>query len=205
MKQPLTPERLAEIHAREQAATKGPWGTSYDGKGTHTIQSGCRISLTAGFTSDGDIATLHGEHGDGQTYANATFLAYARRDVPELLAELDRVRAERDAWSDWTDTLAYKVAPVEVLGTHEGGQLPWSDALDMLTPAAEVDKLRAELDRVHAERDRYRNAWRNARTRAADGHIDADRAEQSRERWRAATLKAEAERDELKKRANETA
>ena len=103
MNQPLTPERLAEIREREQAATKGPWGTYYDGKGAYTIQFGCRVSLDAGFTSDGDIATLHGEHGDGQTYANADFVARAREDVRDLLAELDRLRAERDDLKNWHD------------------------------------------------------------------------------------------------------
>nr|WSX25508.1 hypothetical protein OG690_38135 [Streptomyces tubercidicus] len=105
MNQPLTPERLTEIREREQEATKGPWGTYYDGKGTYTVQSGCRVSLATGFTSDGDIATLNGEHGDGQTYANADFIARAREDVHDLLAELDRVRAERDAFADRVDTL----------------------------------------------------------------------------------------------------
>lgn len=103
MTQPITPERLAEIREREQAATAGPWGTCYDGKGTYAIQSGCRLSLATGFTSDGDIATLHGEHGDGQTYANADFMARAREDVRDLLAELDRVRAERDDLKNWHD------------------------------------------------------------------------------------------------------
>ncbi|WP_331756710.1 hypothetical protein [Streptomyces decoyicus] len=102
MNQPLTPDRLAEIREREQDATKGPWGTHYDGQGTYTVQSGCRLSLATGFTSDGDIATLHG---NGQTFLDATFIARARRDVPALLAELDRVRAERDAFADRVDTL----------------------------------------------------------------------------------------------------
>ncbi|MFH9761359.1 hypothetical protein ACH4MJ_04395 [Streptomyces anulatus] len=68
------------------------------------------------------------------------------------------LRAERDACHDWADTLAYKVAPVEVLGRHgEEGRYPWGDALDLITPAAEVDALEARhaavlaLHRKHSD------------------------------------------------------
>ncbi|MFI7096787.1 hypothetical protein [Streptomyces lydicus] len=157
MNQPLTPEHLAEIREREQAATKGPWGTYYDGKGTYTIQSGCRVSLDAGFTSDGDIATLHGEHGDGQTYVNADFMARAREDVRDLLAELDRVRAERDAFADRVDTLT---------------AVAKSNKRHVQDMYAEVQKANRERDEVH--------------------RVYADE--------RALRIKAEAERDGLKKR-----
>lgn len=70
------------------------------------------------------------------------------------------LRAERDAFADWADTLAYKVAPVEVLGRHgEEGKYPWGDALELLTPAAEVDALEARhaavlaLHRKHTDSD----------------------------------------------------
>lgn len=62
-----------------------------------------------------------------------------------------KLRVERDAWHDWADTLAYKVAPVEVLGRHgEDGKFPWSDALDLITPAAEVAALRARVAELEA-------------------------------------------------------
>jgi hypothetical protein len=62
-----------------------------------------------------------------------------------------KAETERDAWHDWADTLAYKVAPVEVIGRHdEEGRFPWSDALDLLTPAAEVDQLRQRAERAEA-------------------------------------------------------
>lgn len=77
--------RLAEIRAREQAATAGHWGTHYDGKGTYTIEAQPRLIPGQGNVSEGVVATLSGEHGDGQTYANARFAAHAREDVPFLL------------------------------------------------------------------------------------------------------------------------
>lgn len=74
--------------------------------------------------------------------------------LDQLYTRLDDAEAKRDAWHDWADTLAYKVAPVEVLGRHgEEGRQPWSDALDMLTPAAEVDQLRERAEKAEREAD----------------------------------------------------
>lgn len=85
-------KRLEEIRAREAAATPGHWGTYYDGKGTYTVQAQPRLVPGVGNVNGGDIATLMGEHGDGQTYHNARFAAHAREDVPyllDLVAELE--------------------------------------------------------------------------------------------------------------------
>ncbi|MFI2314128.1 hypothetical protein AMK17_25185 [Streptomyces sp. CB00072] len=67
------------------------------------------------------------------------------------------LRAERDAFADWADTLAYAVAPVEVLGRHgEEGKYPWGDALELITPVAEVAALRARVAELEGQRDRRR-------------------------------------------------
>ncbi len=90
-------KRLDEIRAREQAATPGRWGTEYDGEGTYYVHARLRTTSQEGMTSDGVVATLHGEHGDGITYANARFTAHARDDVKYLLdhvAELERQAKE---------------------------------------------------------------------------------------------------------------
>lgn len=84
--------RLAEIRARDVAATKGPWGSHRDLDGVYTIQARPR-SDAYGMTSDGDIATLASGRTDAEGYANASFIAHARKDVPFLL---DRV-AELEA------------------------------------------------------------------------------------------------------------
>lgn len=84
-------KRLEEIRAREAAATPGHWGTYYDGQGTYTIEAQPRLIPGHGNVSEGKVATLEGEHGDGVTYANARFTAHAREDVPfllDLVAEL---------------------------------------------------------------------------------------------------------------------
>lgn len=83
--------RLDEIRAREQAATEGHWGTYYDGKGTYTVEAQPRLIPGQGNVNAGTVATLVGEHGDDQTYANARFVARARQDVQfllDLVAEL---------------------------------------------------------------------------------------------------------------------
>lgn len=83
-----------------------------------------------------------------------------------LLAEVDRLNAlvkglrseaereeqttgnlidERDNFHALLDRFAAAVAPIEVIGEHSSGNDPWLNALDMVTPAAEVDRLRAQV------------------------------------------------------------
>lgn len=92
MNRPLTPERLAEIREREQAATPGPWTAHEEWPGS---------VFHGGDTNLLPIARTTGRMAE----ANERFIAHAREDVPALLAELDRVRAERDAFADRVDTL----------------------------------------------------------------------------------------------------
>jgi hypothetical protein len=82
----------------------------------------------------------------------------------ELKAEIDRLRAEagrqerlhgdtiddRDRASDMADKLAYAVAPEEVIGEHTADNSPWANALDLITPKADVDKLRQQITAVTA-------------------------------------------------------
>jgi hypothetical protein len=88
----LTADELATIRARCDAATPGPW---LAGRNVETN----RWSVDAfGRFEDG---TLYGmviarpsvDNGE----ANATFITNARTDVPRLLDEIERLRAERDA------------------------------------------------------------------------------------------------------------
>ncbi|MCM1964900.1 hypothetical protein [Streptomyces sp. G1] len=73
--------------------------------------------------------------------AGENFLTEVSRLREELVAE----RADKQAAEDWANTLAYAVAPEEELGRHDEGRFPWVDALEMLTPAAEVKELRLQL------------------------------------------------------------
>ncbi len=89
----LTDQQLDQIAARAQAATPGLWGSYRDLDGVYTIQARPRISRH-GQETDGDIATLAAGRSESESYANARFIAHAREDVPALLAEVRRLRAE---------------------------------------------------------------------------------------------------------------
>lgn len=52
---------------------------------------------------------------------------------------------ERDRAADAADRLAYAVAPETVIGEHTADNSPWANAAELITSAAEVEKLRAEL------------------------------------------------------------
>jgi hypothetical protein len=72
----MTPEQLAAIKARADAATPGPWE-----------------SATTGVWSDieGDLWVADTSHD-----YDAAFIAHAREDVPALLAEVDKWRARAE-------------------------------------------------------------------------------------------------------------
>jgi hypothetical protein len=107
-------------------------------------------------------------------------LRIAARNARQRAALL---RGQGNAWFDWADTLAYKVAPVEVLGNHgEDGKFPWSDALDLITPAAEVDALRSRVAELEA-----------AQAAVAELHLkrsDGDHCLYDGEPWPCPTLSA---------------
>jgi len=89
----MTPERLAEIKARSEAATPGPWrhgeadGT---GKVAEPFHGG---SITAGATCCIVFGhTIHGAPFGVLEEVDAEFIAHARADVPALVAEIERLR-----------------------------------------------------------------------------------------------------------------
>ena len=97
----MTDERLAEIEARWQAATPGPWfWDSYQ-----RVMS-CAIPvdhpLNVACEDDPPCATIlrlnHTGHGDEmpepEARANARFVAEAWEDVRDLLAEARRLRSQ---------------------------------------------------------------------------------------------------------------
>lgn len=95
-KEPLTEERIAEIRGREKAATQGPWRAKCeileaDECGNATAE------MTYVSTNDKGICILYGRgHDDANTQEDATFIAHAREDIPALLDEVERLRAENE-------------------------------------------------------------------------------------------------------------
>ena len=99
----LTDERLAEIRAREQAATPGPWDLF-----EHTIDRGAhkgrRVVASIGRNPPQRKSVIHpnwtefeGGLWDAWLHVSPTdaaFIAASRQDIGDLLAEIERLRAE---------------------------------------------------------------------------------------------------------------
>lgn len=87
--QPADP-RLEEIHNRVQAATKGTWGTYYDGAVYH-LAADMRVAAPGSGQPIGQIPD-----GDDkmQAFHNAMFIGRARDDVSWLVGELTEARTK---------------------------------------------------------------------------------------------------------------
>lgn len=89
MSEPLSEERLAAIRARCEAATPGEWrayGLDYFHE-DEPVQGICNEGTSL------LIEVNCNDPGDMQAKADAQFIAHARTDVPDLLAEVERLRA----------------------------------------------------------------------------------------------------------------
>lgn len=91
-----------------------------------------------------------------------------REQYDQLDKISDEVMAERDAHSDALDRFALAVAPEEVIGEHSSGNNPWANAFELVTPAAEVDALRARLAELTAA-----SPWERA-VAGLNALVDAD-------------------------------
>ena len=91
----MSEARLAEIEARERAATPGPW-RRWVGKLTQSV------SVMQGTGRDEVVhwTGFDNSHLSGNRRANGAFIAHARQDVPELTAEVRRLRNELAAMKD---------------------------------------------------------------------------------------------------------
>lgn len=82
---PLTPERIAEIEARLNAATPGPWRW---GAGRSEVL--CEDGIIA---ADGSAVFVNCGRGSGEPSCDdADFIAHAPDDIRDLLAELQAAR-----------------------------------------------------------------------------------------------------------------
>lgn len=102
MTDPMTPERLAEIEARVDAATPGPWHARDRGIG-HELHHGAADDCKQNWCED-----VNGEHRETFRRGDAEFIAAARNDVPALLAEVRRLQAAaervRELLAEWSVT-----------------------------------------------------------------------------------------------------
>jgi len=77
----LSDDELNHIQARADAATPGPWDARFDGERQGIFVAQKSVALF-------DIGHLRPSAPDSD------FIAHAREDVPRLLAEVRRLRAE---------------------------------------------------------------------------------------------------------------
>ena len=80
----LTDGDLEQIELRCNAATKGPWESSVEGR-DHL--AGSNFIRTGGLDNDSPDIELIGATADDQD-----FIAHARQDVPRLLEEVRRLK-----------------------------------------------------------------------------------------------------------------
>ena len=107
----MTTTRIEEIRAREQAATKGPWGIYEGGKGGSLIDIAADLEETGcGYRARREICRLEDEPLDNdpahrewtaeedwsQVQADAQFTAHARDDVKFLLDRVAELEAQRE-------------------------------------------------------------------------------------------------------------
>jgi hypothetical protein len=123
--------RLAEIAARAEAATPGPWVPE-------PLNPGWVLGPAYGIFENmifrAGLPTLD-EDVKAQQRADGEFAAAARDDVPWLLAEVERLRAERDGYARANEILRRKnderVAAVAALNRvrDEVGEPDWEYGL----------------------------------------------------------------------------
>lgn len=121
----VTPERLAEIRERVAKATAGPWETT-------------------GYVEDTDVACVIDRDCDtlaecpgafAECDENAAFIAAARQDVPDLLAEVGRLSMDTRHLAEWCKALEELVASL---------------FRDVIEDDEEGDRLRTEIGRLRA-------------------------------------------------------
>lgn len=122
----MADERLAEIRARVDATTTGPWAV----RDLYVIAPGDVHIADFEWLADTDKEWA-------EFKANATFTAAARQDVPALLAEVERLRAEERLF-------------VGVVNERDQALRERNEA------RAERDEARAELATAVEERDAAR-------------------------------------------------
>lgn len=87
MATPMSEQELDRIEARARAATPGPWVSFVEGR-DHTSGSSFIKTRSAAGARGADIEL------SGATAADQDFIANARHDIPVLLDEIRRLRAE---------------------------------------------------------------------------------------------------------------
>lgn len=181
---PPTGQQLDEIEARAAGLYEYATGLddAWQAEADQLAGTDVPALLAALLDSRTEIEKLIRWHREDETAA-----AKMRGTIERLRADLAKEQRlhgdtidDRDRATDMADKLAYAVAPEAVIGEHTADNSPWANALDLITSAAEVDKLRATPPMVCINCDTPvgwvdcpTGGWWAHETHPADGH-DAD-------------------------------
>ncbi len=138
----MTPEKLKEIEARCEAASEGPWDYQYEADGAYDLWSRKLHEVPSLL---GQIDTDEDDH-HATNEANATFIAHARTDVPDLIARVKELE-ERIASAKSGLVVQHEnafVDPEDVRAT-----IAILDGCNV-TVDEEVNRLRAENEKLQA-------------------------------------------------------
>jgi hypothetical protein len=96
----VTNEELEAIEARANAATPGPWYVVYEGSSDWEVLTDA-LRDADGNSLEFRISSSHRHR--APDCPDAAFIAKAREDVPALIAEVRRLRADADRWAHVRD------------------------------------------------------------------------------------------------------
>lgn len=154
----LSPEKLAEIRARAEAATPGPWyyrprehddwGQIRTAPGDDGFAALIACARSGGYPTEDEL-DQHRHNGTDPYGPNALFIVHAREDVPALLAEVERLKEMKFKFSDKLaqETIDEQVRTIDRLTEK------------FQTAKAEVEQLRGEragLDPTVEDSERIR-------------------------------------------------
>lgn len=127
---PLSEQALAEIAGRQRAATAGPWRSMIEGR-DHT--SGDSFIMTGTDDARGPDLYLTWDPlaGEDQRRLDQDFIAAAHQVVPELVAEIRRLRGLLDLLPD--ERQGRELQPDELDDSDAGGEVPPAGYVSPLT------------------------------------------------------------------------
>ena len=103
---PMTPERIAEIKERCEEATPGVWcsheGTIYYGKERRGVREHCLCCVTHSY-EEGMFTS--------QDVRDGQFIAHSRTDLPDAIAEVERLLAENARLREACERVIEGVSP----------------------------------------------------------------------------------------------
>lgn len=169
----MTPERLAEIRGRLEAATPGPWDVKRPGE---PAAGGFGIVANLGNDCDFQRCFVTAPHVAScrRTKADAALIAHAPQDIADLMKEVESLQEQRDRLA------AGAVAMTEGLNT-------------------EVERLQSRILDLDIDGDVHRERMQRAREGWATATDRAERAEAEVERLREGIAEAAYVAEQLQK------